>query len=378
MKTYLNVIFLCLLVFTGCSKQEGCTDASACNFDELAEIDNGTCEFAETNYDCAGGCLNDSDNDGLCDENESYIFTLCEGNFQTDNSSLWYFDNNENVLEPENNPIGDIGQSMFVDGNVLYVILNGSGLIHVYEIAPSGIQFNRTINLDFSGPRYMEVNNGFGFITEWNTNQIRVIDLTTDETVSSISVAGMPEQIILHDNYFYVSIIMNSDWTASEKVLKINPNTFTIEAEFSTAPNPSDLEIIDGQLYVSSTYYDSDWNTYYAMTKIDLANGESIIFNDDSGIGFKEDIFNVNGELFRATNSGIIQLDLNNLDAISGTEIGNYSDVYSVEFIDNQFYIGRTDYVAPDNVDILDLSGNLINSYSVGAIPGSFTIWNNE
>jgi len=36
---------------------QGCMDAIACNFDEAAEQDNGTCEYADEGFDCEGGCL---------------------------------------------------------------------------------------------------------------------------------------------------------------------------------------------------------------------------------------------------------------------------------------------------------------------------------
>jgi len=48
----------------------GCTDPEACNYDPLANTDDGSCEFAANYYDCAGNCLNDSDGDGICDELE--------------------------------------------------------------------------------------------------------------------------------------------------------------------------------------------------------------------------------------------------------------------------------------------------------------------
>ena len=316
--------------------------------------------------------------DSVCDESECFTLALCEGNFGADNSSLWYFDNNDNVLESENNPIGDTGQSMLIDNDKLYVIMNGSGLIHVFNLNPSGIQFNRTINLDFSGPRYMEIYNGNAFITEWNTNQIRVLNLENDQTIHTIAVDGMPEQLIFYDNFFYVSINMNSDWSAAEKVLKINPTTYDIEAEYTTAPNPGDMEVIQNQIYVSSTFYDSDWNTFHATTKINLIDGSSTIFEYNSDINFMSDIVNVHENLYRATNFGVVQLDLGDLNVISGTEIGNYSDVHSVEFLNNHFYFGRTDYVAPDDVEVLDTEGNFVNSFPVGAIPGSFVFWNNH
>lgn len=48
----------------------GCTNAEACNYNDMALTDDGSCEFAEDYYDCNGACLNDADGDGVCDELE--------------------------------------------------------------------------------------------------------------------------------------------------------------------------------------------------------------------------------------------------------------------------------------------------------------------
>ena len=59
----------------------GCTDNSACNYNESATIDDGSCynndlgcgcdlPAADIGYDCDGNCLSDTDNDGVCDEFE--------------------------------------------------------------------------------------------------------------------------------------------------------------------------------------------------------------------------------------------------------------------------------------------------------------------
>ena len=48
----------------------GCTDENACNYDPLANLDNNLCEYPEEFYDCSGNCINDSDEDGTCDELE--------------------------------------------------------------------------------------------------------------------------------------------------------------------------------------------------------------------------------------------------------------------------------------------------------------------
>jgi hypothetical protein len=57
--------------YTSCA---GCMDEMACNYDSTATIDDG-CQFPVDLYgspyvDCDGNCLNDSDGDGVCNEEE--------------------------------------------------------------------------------------------------------------------------------------------------------------------------------------------------------------------------------------------------------------------------------------------------------------------
>lgn len=49
----------------------GCMDMSACNYDMNATSSDGSCIFAEEGYDCAGVCLLDTDEDGICDAFET-------------------------------------------------------------------------------------------------------------------------------------------------------------------------------------------------------------------------------------------------------------------------------------------------------------------
>ena len=53
---------------TNCVTALGCTDSLACNYNLLANINDGSCEIPELGYDCNGDCINDIDLDGECDE----------------------------------------------------------------------------------------------------------------------------------------------------------------------------------------------------------------------------------------------------------------------------------------------------------------------
>ena len=73
----ISIITLSLILFTSsCTKDtslddtnvEGCTYPTACNYNSTATIDNGSCIYPEEYYDCDNDCINDVDNDGICDE----------------------------------------------------------------------------------------------------------------------------------------------------------------------------------------------------------------------------------------------------------------------------------------------------------------------
>lgn len=53
-----------------CEIVGGCIDTSACNYNPNALEDDGSCEYPEQYYDCNNNCLNDVDNDDVCDELE--------------------------------------------------------------------------------------------------------------------------------------------------------------------------------------------------------------------------------------------------------------------------------------------------------------------
>ena len=54
----------------GACEYLGCNNPNACNFDASANTNDGSCDFPIQYRDCEENCLNDFDNDGVCDEVE--------------------------------------------------------------------------------------------------------------------------------------------------------------------------------------------------------------------------------------------------------------------------------------------------------------------
>lgn len=54
----------------------GCTDSVACNYDATATENDGSCLYPSSTLDCDGNCLNDVNDNGICDEDEAFGCTV--------------------------------------------------------------------------------------------------------------------------------------------------------------------------------------------------------------------------------------------------------------------------------------------------------------
>ena len=101
-----------------CFETFGCTDLSACNFNPEADAEDGTCTFAEFGFDCAGECL-DEDGDGVC--------LLDELHGCTDSLAINYYpfitEEDGSCVYPEDfaTDCGDCPMDVNDDGNVTVV-----------------------------------------------------------------------------------------------------------------------------------------------------------------------------------------------------------------------------------------------------------------
>ena len=75
----------------------GCDDESACNYEVTATENDGSCTYADTFYNCDGNCINDIDEDGICDEMDDDVSVDGLGDFG-ESSSLNLF---PNPMNPE-------------------------------------------------------------------------------------------------------------------------------------------------------------------------------------------------------------------------------------------------------------------------------------
>ena len=302
------------------------------------------------------------------------IFVVCEGNFYYNDGSLWEISDNQS-FSYNYNPIGQLAQSIHVHHDNLYAIINGSGNIIKYKITANGIVEEEVIDTNGSGPRELVIYDNYLYFTNWYTADVKKINLLTSQIENSIDMPGLPEDIIIHNDILYISITMNHDWTDGNQVVSVDPEYDSIIQLYDVGPGPGELLIHDNDIYISRTYYDDTWNSFYGTSRINTDN-EVEIANYGTGIACGGGIYSYQNSVYRVYNGGIAKLD-ENLQILPDTRIGGFEadNVYSAAVFDEYIYFGLSDYVGTDEVITLDYNGNQINQYEVGTLPGDFDIW---
>ena len=312
----------------------------------------------------------------LSDDN---IFVLCDGDFNAGNASLWRIGiDDQEVSGPlfrdlTGDYLGDIGQSLTVADDKLFIVNNNSHTIEVLGLG-SELTYLTTIDLPDAGPRYLAIHDGMGYISCWNLNGIVVIDLNSYSARDTIPCAGLPEGLVIIDNDLYVAINKNPDWTSANQVYRISTSTHSISDTFTVAPGPDQLLLQGNNLYVSSLAYDAEYNSYPGTSVIDLTTG--IVTQNTYGqtSGYGNDLALFNDQVYRLNTSGVVPLN-QDLSINSAGQIGQLSYPYSMAVIGNYLYFGVTDYSAPDTVLVLNLAGAIIREFTVGALPGAFAVY---
>ena len=310
---------------------------------------------------------NNSEQDSI---EKFWVFVANEGSYGSSNGSISMINELGEVYQTE--AIGDIVQSLEVYGNKLIVLVNNSHIIKVFEITSEGLAMpGIEVSTDGSSPRELVVINDKVYFTNWTSQDIKVLNLFNYNIETTIPVNGLPEDLMIDGNDLWVTINMNADWSAASTVIKIDMSSNTITETVEVGPGPQELAKLNGEIFVSRTFYDSDWNAEHGATKI---GSEVLIKNYGIGAPCGGSILKHESYIMRSFNGGLARM--NSSLELENVTIGDFSQdqIYHVEKIDDKFWFAITDHENLNEVYVLDSTGNIINVYDVGISPGDFAI----
>jgi len=312
-------------------------------------------------------------------QNSNLLFIASEGTYGNGDGSISVYSENEKIQTIDG--IGDIVQSILVKDDKLFVIVNNSHLIKRYSITELGLNLpGIDISTNNSSPREMVIVGDKLYFTNWNSKDVKVLDLVTYSIVSSISLDGVPEDIVSDGNNLWVSIpqLELYDSNNGSIVVKIDINSENLVETYEVGRGPEHMLINDHSLWISRTFYSSDWSsTYYGSSTVDLETGEISIINYGLGLVCGGNILKLKNKIYRTVNGGVAPLTTD-LDINMSAKIGSYKNLYSASSNDDNLYLGMSDYVYPDTVYIHNELGERTRTLTVGVLPGDFASWNDD
>jgi YVTN family beta-propeller protein len=187
---------------------------------------------------------------------DTYI--LSEGQFGAKDGAVSGFNRNARVLTnvdlfgSANNgaPLGDVVQSMGVQGNKGYVVVNGSQKIEVVTL-PDFKTAGTIGGLD--QPRYFTSTSATrGYVTEWRgpytgylPGVLTILDLSTNTVSSRVAVGRNPEQLLALGGKIYVPNILDNT------VSVVGEATGTLTNTIAVADGPTSMVADkDGNVWV--------------------------------------------------------------------------------------------------------------------------------
>ena len=173
--------------------------------------------------------------------NSEWIFIACEGNYGSSNGSI-YMVNQFGEMDSIPN-LGDVVQSVEVHNDKLFVLVNNSHKLHVFNISSEGLSLpGIEIDLNNSSPREMFVDNDRVYFTNWNSKDVKYLDLFNYKVEKLVDLDGLPEGLIKKGNDLFIAINMNEDYSSSNKVIRFDVDQNNIVDIIDVGEGPQDLE----------------------------------------------------------------------------------------------------------------------------------------
>ena len=202
------------------------------------------------------------------------LFVLNEGNFQKNNSTLDFFRFSDGNYVSDAfgsmNPavvqgIGDTGNDLALNEGKLWLVMNGSGYVHVLDA------FDETLiaSIAVPDPRYIAFDKSYAYVTSYAgaiyggvevKGKVYRISLSTYKVDGEVEVGCQPEGVAVSGNKLYVANSGGYNYIHENTVSVIDLASFKVSSSVTTASNLHYMAS-DGQgaVYVSS-YGESTWS----------------------------------------------------------------------------------------------------------------------
>ncbi|MBR5660717.1 MAG: hypothetical protein IKW99_04120 [Bacteroidales bacterium] len=202
------------------------------------------------------------------------LFVLNEGNFQKNNSTLDFFRFSDGNYVSDAfgsmNPavvqgIGDTGNDLALNEGKLWLVMNGSGYVHVLDALDETL----VASIAVPDPRYIAFDKSYAYVSSYAgaiyggdevKGKVYRIDLKTYKVDGEVEVGCQPEGVAIAGKSLYVANSGGYNYVHENTVSVIDLSTFKVVGTLEVASNLHYMAT-DGQGYIwVSSYGESTWS----------------------------------------------------------------------------------------------------------------------
>lgn len=228
------------------------------------------------------------------------VYVLNEGSFNSNNSSLTYYDYTTKVTTPDlftkmngAKGLGDTGNDIQVYGSKMYIVVNVSSTIEVVD--PKTAKSIKHIDMKEGGkgrePRSIVFYKNKAFISSFD-GTVAVLDTASLTFDKFIKVGRNPDQLVIANDKLYVANSGGLGATPDKTVSVIDLKTLTETIKIEVALNPTtiatdaygDVYVISYGTYPSTpklTIIDNKTDKVKSTKDIDAGYGTPFLVNGD-------------------------------------------------------------------------------------------------
>ncbi|MEQ9216748.1 MAG: hypothetical protein RLO17_01815 [Cyclobacteriaceae bacterium] len=321
----------------------------------------------------------------LPDDFENGILISNEGSFGSGDASLSYYDlasqkvfNNVFSLVNDGKEIGDVMQSIYMNQDHAFLVVNNSNKVEALNLAD--MTFDFTID-NLKLPRYMISDGDKGYVSEWvsfsDVGRVSIVDLVTGEVQKTIDTDYGAEGVIIAENKLFVSNNFSTTLTV------IDPSTETVTKTIDVGSSPGEMVMdTDGDIWlICGGGYDANYHPLEDGKLVEI-NPATVEIKNEVDLGMnvntKIAIDPAGKKLYYFSGTSVYEHDVE-LQFVSGTPFISAADAVSFNGIgvdgSGNLYLGDSKgFVENGEVFIYGSDGTFMEKFSVGRGPNGFIL----
>lgn len=325
-------------------------------------------------------CKKDNENDrntGNIDNNKNLII-LNEGGWGANNASVSFYNGSNETLENNkfynvnNRNLGDVANDIAEFNDNIYVILNGSNTIEVFN--SSSFISVATIDMTDKSPRNITFNNDHAFVSNFD-GTVSVIDVNSFSVIKNIQVGANPEQLAILGNKLYVANSGGLQLVLDSTLSVIDLSTLEEVEKIVVGKNLKKVFVKNNTVYtISEDVYNDDYSAILVPKTLYSYNVNTMLVDTLEANCEDFSIVDNVGYLYDGTNINVFNFSNNTLGN-SVYAVSNIDAFYSFGGSGSGFYISDAkDYANEGVVSFYDNSWTSNTSFDTGVIPSKVII----